>query len=184
MLEQELFPFLANKCINFTRLKEARILPDISYQVPDTLLKKLETVSETEDFLCFNEQHHQLLTFLEQCVQFDIDPTIKKITMLEGLDADTLLAKERIPITKEQCKKIAIDLQNWQTEEKNRRRIVRLALNILSIKRYGKNIPIIYKEVLLHINEDDQFLAVGKELQFSKSYLLGKGSDSFFFEWI
>lgn len=180
MLEQELYPFLANKFIDFTRLKYARVMPDISYEVPESLLKKLERAEETEDFLQFNEQHHSLLAFLEQCIQFDIDPTVKKITMIEGLDANTLVAKEKTPLTKEQCKKLAIDLRNWQEEERRCNRIVRLALNILSIKRYGKNIPIIYKEVLLHINEDEQFLVVGKGLQFSKSYLLGKGSDSFF----
>ncbi|MBP3710161.1 MAG: hypothetical protein J6I73_07170 [Treponema sp.] len=180
MLEQEMYPFLANKFIDFTRLQYARMMPDISYEVPESLLKKLETAEETEDFLQFNEQHHSLLTFLEQCIQFDIDPTVKKIAMVEGLDADTLLAKEKTSLTREQCKKLAMDLRNWQEEEKKYNRIIRLALNILSIKRYGKNIPIIYKEVLLHITENEQFLVVGKELQFSKSYLLGKGSDSFF----
>ncbi|MBQ9630004.1 MAG: hypothetical protein IJR49_00240, partial [Treponema sp.] len=174
------FPFEKDTTLIFSRLESASLMPDISYQVPNSLLEKLDTLEENDDWIQFNEEHNAIFTFLEHCVQFDNDPLVKKFTMLESIDADILLKNERTELSKEQVKLLSKKLLDWKNERKNKKCIIRLALNILSIRRKEKNLPIVYRDILLHLSEDEQFLVVGKELQFAKAYLLSRREEDFF----
>ncbi|MCR5126319.1 MAG: DUF2726 domain-containing protein [Treponema sp.] len=175
-LQSSEYPLKKDYILDFNRFFSASAIHDISYSVPPLLIKKLESCDVDEDFLHFNEMNNNIFLFLEQCVQFDTDLTISNFKMIEGIDADSFTNNNKITITNAQSLFLARELCNWKKQEGKKQQIFRLALNFLSIRRNERNVPIVYKEVLLNLA--DSSLELGKSFQFAKSYLLDRGDNA------
>ena len=175
-LQNIAYPLQKDSILDFNSFFSAAAIHDISYSVPNELIKKLEMCSDNEDFLHFNEMNNNIFLFLEQCIQFDTDLTISNFKMLEGIDADSFKKCNKITITKAQSLFLARELCNWKKQEAKKQQIFRLALNVLSIRRNERNVPIVYKAVLLNLA--DSSLELGTSFQFAKSYLLDRGENA------
>ena len=170
------YPLEKDVVLDFNRFFAATAIHDISYSVPPSLIKQLEMCDEENDFLHFNELNNNIFVFLEQCIQFDTDLLVSDFKMLEGIDADSFSKSKKVSITKEQSLLLARELCNWKKQEIKKQQIFRFTLNVLSIRRKERNLPIVYKDVLLNLA--DMTLELGATLQFAKSYLLDKGENS------
>ncbi len=170
------YPLQKDYILDFNRFFSATVIHDISYSVPNELIKKLELCDDNEDFLHFNELNNNIFIFLEQCIQFDTDLLVSSFKMLYGIDIDSFAKNKKIHITNEQSLFLARELCNWKKEEAKKQQIFRLVLNILSIRRHERNLPIVYKDVLLNLN--DSSLELCEKYQFAKSYLLDRGENT------
>lgn len=158
--------------IDFNRFISANVIEDISYDVPPSLIKKLENCTAEQDWLRFNEIDNNIFLFLEKCVQYDPDPAVRKFEMLEGIDADSFAKNGTAAITEKQALLLAKEICSWQKDLRSENRLLRMAFNELSVKQGNANFPIVYREVELDL--DGPSLRLGRKMQFSKSYLLAK----------
>lgn len=169
------FPLKGDYRLYFDRILRADLVPNLTYRPPPALLDKCSACPIADDFLHFNETRHtvfNVLSFLDDCLHFDTDPTVEPFPMLPGIDADSFARSKTLILPEAAVTRL---VGEWCRRTKNKAAsgLLRLAFNRLSLKIHDRNLPILYQNISLSVKE--RTLTLGKELLVSKSlFFAGK----------
>ena len=175
---------LYNRKIFFNRIFSGRYIYELSYQVPERLIKKLEQLDKQQDFLGISLLQNNVFLYLEKCLQLNKNEDTKSGIMLYGIDMETFALSKSVELNLQQSKNLCRYLLANKKKENNnsyKQKIIRLIFNVLSISADNKNTVIVYQEVFFDIEK--QTLSINPEHLFNRSYLLEHidkaGADNF-----
>lgn len=174
---------LYNRKIFFNAIFHCRYIYELSYQVPERLIKKLEELDKQDDFLGILLSKNNVFLYLEQCLQLNKSEEQKSGIMLAGIDMDTFSANKSVKLNLEQSKNLCRYLLDKDKETKNlhQQKIIHLIFNVLSITSGNKNTVIVYQEVFFNIEKQE--LSINPEFLFNRNFLIETidkaGADNF-----
>ncbi len=157
-----------NVKIYFDSIKEAQILFFTSYEVPSSLIEKLENASpEDISWLNYDRYNCNILSYYQECSILDNDPFQKEFCMIDGIDLSTLRKEKKFTLDEEQEKKLIKkvyhnDYENYAYKE--------LVINVFSIDKGVHKYVVCYYP--LTYNPKEKTLVVGKNLLFNKSFMI------------
>lgn len=140
--------------IYFSQIKHADVLEGTSYQVPEDLLTKLQQHHKEFDFLEYTGVNERILQYYLKCYQQDRDATVTNYNMVTGLDTDIL---HGLPyeLKQQQFQDFVLNLRLYQKQKKQKfqQKLIKLAINVLSIKNERGISPIVYRDIFLDIEQ-------------------------------
>lgn len=162
--------------IKFENISKAEILFFTSYEVPYSLIDKLEHIDPIEiDWLDYDSFNSNILNYYIECSRLDNDPFQKDYYMIDGIDLSVLKKEKEFKLDEKQ---IDILLNKIYHEKDLFSSFYELIISIFSITRNNKKYVICYYP--LTFNPKNNSLIVGKTLMFNKSFLIEGTKNSLF----
>lgn len=138
--------------IYFDNIKKAEVIEGSYYKVPDELITKLQQQHDKFRFIEYTGINERILQYYLACYQQDRDAVVKKYNLVAGIDTDILYGKTHI-LTPKQYEEFVLNLQLYhkQKKDKYQQKIIKMAINVVSIKTNQGIYPIVYRDILLDI---------------------------------
>lgn len=142
--------------INYDQILKAEILEGTSCTIQTELINKIVKNYSQFDFLEYSGIDERILQYYRECYENDREGIIKKYILVDGIDADLLKGKN-IPLSLEQFQQFArhLKLRHQKSSIKTNVHLMTMAINILSVSDSKGIFPIIYRELLLDINNHE-----------------------------
>lgn len=160
---------LNDKWIFFENIKEARIIDFSSYDIPNSLLDKIEKNIDKCSWLNYDHFNHSILNYYCECNLLDSDPCQKEYQLVSGIDVSKLLENKFFKLNDEQTKKIIEDIYKYDLKKVSLS-YYSLAINVLSISE-GKNKFLICYYIVT-FDPSKKMLVLDKTLRFNHSFLI------------
>ncbi len=155
--------------LSFNSIQSAIIIEFSNYDVPEALLKKLESYTGKYDWLEYDTDVRCLLNYYEQCNFYDKDPYQKKgYKMIRGIDYHVLRERKTYLLSKEQKEDVVMLCQK-QLYQKENLKFCELALSRLSIDKDEKKYVVCYNNV--NFDPKRGVLCLDDTLRFNKTFL-------------
>ena len=163
--------------IYFESIQSAEVIDFTSYDVPDTLINKIENNLSQCAWLNYDHFNHNILNYYAECNILDSDPAQKEYTTIPGIDLSVLRKHKTFKLSDDQAKKIIADIYHYDL--KNGGNIYySLALNCFSIDE-GKN-----KYVMAYYNvtfdPSKQSIVLKNKPRFNQSFMIEGRKHSLF----
>lgn len=167
--------------ISFDRILEATVLSFTSYDVPDGLLEKIRLNPSQYRWLHFEQFDNRILSYLEECNKYDVDPFQKRTIMLPGVDK-SILSKGTYPLDEEQFKLI-VSLVYQNDLNKIQNSTNEFAISLLSIDIRDKKYVVAYKNLAFDVEK--KTLRVKEPIKINPTFLMDNITISLhrFTEW-
>jgi superfamily I DNA and/or RNA helicase len=155
--------------LHFERIKSTSVIDFSTYDVPTTLIEKLEKHPLDFDWLHFENFNNNILMYLQECNRLDTDPFQKNYAMVSEIDLHLLKDKKTVSLSDEQIQEIvkAIyfnDLKKFNNASNE------MALSALSIDSAGKKFVVAYYTVCF--NPSKRSLSLIGGVHFNNSFLI------------
>ena len=158
--------------INIDGIKNARVLEQSYYPVPDELKKRIESDSNFSRYLEIDTMDNDILRYLSDCYRLDNDPFLRETVMINGVDRKELHNNHFYKLDDEQFDvllKQAFKKDNkFEAEKINR--FSELAINYFSIDIQGKQYVVAYRK--LSLNFKNRTLKMDDKTTINKSFLV------------
>ena len=157
--------------IKIDGIKQAVVLEQSYYIVPDELKAKIENSQELLQFLEVYKLDNNILCYLSDCYRLDNDPFLKETISVDGIDRHELLKNHFYKLDDNQFNTIlecVFKKPRYEAEKINR--FSQLAINIYSIDINGKQYVVAYRDLTL--NFKDQTLKMADRTTINKSFLI------------
>ena len=163
--------------IYFESIQSAEVIDFTSYDVPDTLINKIENNLSQCAWLNYDHFNHNILNYYAECNILDSDPAQKEYTTIPGIDLSVLRTHKTFKLSDDQAKKIIADIYHYDL--KNGGNVYySLALNCFSIDE-GKN-----KYVMAYYNvtfdPSKQSIVLKDKPRFNQSFMIEGRKHSLF----
>ncbi len=155
--------------IKFDNIQSARILEFTSYDVPDDLIKKIESNKEEAKWLRFESFNNNILRYYLKCNELDNDPFQKETFLINGIDKDVLLKNRQIILSEEQEIQV-IDYLKKFYNKKFEGEVNNFILSFLSIDEYDKRYIVLYYDV--SFNPKNRMLSINDIPRINQSFLI------------
>jgi len=158
--------------IFFDKIKNARIIPNTSYNQPDELIPFLRSSRNQPSWLPFDGYHSGTIEYIEQCLVLEQIPYQRETTLIKGIDQQ-ILTETTMPkgyqLSHLQIAQLVSSLESLsKREEKQKYEIFEMALNVLAISTDRGLFLIAYREVTF--NPSQKSLIVGTETKFNYEF--------------
>ena len=84
--------------MDFKRILSAALLPFTTNGVNEPLIDKINADLDAFAWLKYETFDNNILDYLERCLRYDGDPSVKKTSMVDGIDSEVLDQKGEIPL--------------------------------------------------------------------------------------
>lgn len=142
--------------IYFDNIKKAEIIEGTYYKVPEALTIKLQQQHHKFSFIEYASVNDRILQYYIKCYQQDRDAAVKNYSLVKGLDVDILSGKT-LSLTEQQYQEFVVNLQLYHKKKKDKyqQKIIKMAINVVSIKTSNGLYPIVYRDILLDIERKE-----------------------------
>lgn len=161
----------------FENIRKADIIEFSSYDVPDTLINKIEKNLSKCTWLNYDHFNHNVLNYYIECNMLDNDPSQKEYSLIPGIDLEKLKENKYFYLTDEQAKKIIADIYQYDINKKDNNYYT-LAMNYFSIDKGQKKFVVCYFP--LTFNPIKKRLIIDEKLRFNQSFLVSDKKYSLF----
>lgn len=153
LFNQEYSYDVKNGWIFFDHIRHADVIEGTSYEVPQQLQEKLQHNYKDFNFLAYSAVDERILQYYLKCYQQDRDAAVTRYHMVSGIDTD-ILKGNPYALKQSQFEDFVVNLKLYQKEKhkKFQQKIIKLAINVVSIHTKRGIYPIVYRDVLLDID--------------------------------
>ena len=163
--------------IYFDSIQSAQVIDFTSYEVPNSLINKIESNFSKCKWLNYDHFNHNILNYYAECNILDSDPSQKNYTSIPGIDLNLLRKNKTFLLSDEQEQKFIADIYHYDLKNISNTYYT-LAINCFSIDE-GKNKYIIcYYELTL--DPSKKSLVLDKKLRFYQSFMIEARRHSLF----
>lgn len=157
--------------IRIEGIKSARILEHTYYEVPNELVRKINTNRQLLEYLDVVSFDNNILRYLSDCYKLDSDPFLKDTVMIDGLDTHTLRDNKKYKLDDKQFDDFLNKVfKQTQYEAEKTNRFLQLAINKFSIDINDKQYVVAYRNLTL--NFKDKTLKIDDKTSINKSFLI------------
>ena len=110
--------------VYFDGIQSADIIDFSSYEVPDSLIEKIEKNLSKCSWLNYDHFNHNVLNYYIECNILDNDPCQKEYSMIEGIDLSTFKKTNKIKLTDEQERRIIADIYHYDLNKNARNSLI------------------------------------------------------------
>lgn len=161
-----------NGGLNFSNIQSAKTIDFTEYDVPETLIKKLDDNTGKYEWLNYEQEVSYLLNYYEECNKFDKDPYQKEHLQIPGIDFHVLLENEKLELSKVQ-KEYLMQIYYRHTLKEDSPNNTEFAISHLAIdKPNNRSYIVCYHNV--NYNPKEGKLCLDETLRFNKTFILKK----------
>ncbi len=155
--------------IAFDGIKSAEVIEFTSYDVPETLIQKIEKNLDQCEWLNYDHFNHNILNYYIECHFLDNDPCQKEYTLIDEIDLRQLRKEKQYLLNELQCKKLIADIYHYEIKNISNS-FYTLAINCFSIDEGKKKYVICY--YVLTFDPIKKSLILDHQLRFNPSFLI------------
>ena len=159
--------------LHISQIRTAKILDFTEYEVPATVLKKLDDNMGRYEWLKYEQEISYLLDYYDDCNWFDKDPYQKQHIPISGIDYNVLLKNSEFVLNTEQKKILTTIYKGYAWNEKTTA-CNEFAISRLAITKTSNNRIYIVCYNNVYFNPDKSVLSLDKTLRFNKTFLFKK----------
>lgn len=155
------------------RIKFAKILEGVTYQVPIDLYDFIDKSEEELRWLNFTNRYSEIMRYFKQCAIYDGDPYQKKFTLVGGIDLEVLREKSFYVLNEKQLDQIVeyIKKEMNDKDKKNKKNtFCELALNLLAVQTKNGLLVFAYKPIFF--DPKRRGLVLGSDVVFNQTFLV------------
>ena len=169
----------SNECtavnrISFERIKAASLVNFSSYNVPESLINKIQNDPEAYAWLGNDFIASDILSYYEDCSAMDNDPFQKNLCMIPGIDCTVLLYNKSIILNDDQFKLVIKKIIDPYIKSKCEKNLYTLALSSLAIDRNNRSYIVAYRDVSLDIL--NKTLTIDNQVKINSTFLWSQKS--------
>ena len=138
------FDTLTSVHLDFKRILSATLLPFTTNGVNEPLIDKINADLDAFAWLKYETFDNNILDYLERCLRYDGDPSVKKTSMVDGIDSEVLDQKGEIPLNETQMKQLGDAVREGEAGLKNCRSD-ELSLSRISIDEGSNHYVLAYE---------------------------------------
>ena len=168
-------PDTMNTKIRFSRILHAEVLEGTFYDVPLSLVSKLEASPEKFDWLNYDQYNQNILEYYKKCAFYDYDPYYRDSTLIEGIDAHVLLNNEGYNLNSSQLEIIVNyirGLMNSKTKSHFGIETRELSINRLAIQTSKGLYVVAYQNIVF--NPHKKSLVLAPTIHINPTFLIGE----------
>lgn len=155
--------------IYFFKIQSAEIIELSHYDVPESLIEKIESNLDKCKWLDYDRFNNNILNYYNECSYLDSDPFQKEYEMIPGIDLNVLRKNKEHNLNEEQLKLLLNKIYKYDIKNNNNSKYD-LCISVLSIDQGNKKYLVCYYEVFF--DPYKKTLSVNKDLKFNKSLLI------------
>lgn len=146
--------YLSNTTFYFDKIISAELLEETTYQVPISLLERIENEPDRFQWLDFYLVDENVLHYYLECYEEDVNVFEQRFELISGVDDQTIKRQGWLKLDSNQFRHVLRIIEN-NIEEMSKMfyKKVKLAMNDLGIANQGKLFPIAYYPVMLDIEQ-------------------------------
>ena len=134
--------------IYFDSIQSAQVIDFTSYEVPNSLINKIESNFSKCKWLNYDHFNHNILNYYAECNILDSDPSQKNYTSISGIDLKLLRKNKTFLLSDEQEQKFIADIYHYDLKNISNTYYT-LAINCFSIDEGKNKYVICYYELTL-----------------------------------
>lgn len=159
---------IKNAYIFFEQIKSACLIENTTYKQNPKLVEKITENIEELNWLNYEINSDNLINYIIESIKQEEPKFKEETTTLSGVDLDILKKEETVLLDNEQVIKLVNKLEKVAREEKKeRKKVLKLALNLLSIKTKKGLFVVGYNELLYDPSDHSLTIADKPKVNFT-----------------